>query len=125
MTGAVNAFFGGKGGASDVTPNAVNWGNVSGTDFAANANQTISGITSSITISLSISGNDDSETISYRIDSGSYVGYTIPFSVSNGQTLNFGVAVLPLTTAGGTVTVRNDSAGSVTLDTFTYSVGSS
>jgi hypothetical protein len=117
------AAFAAMGG--DVTPDAVNWADISGTDFAANANQTISGISGSITISLSISGADDFETISYRINSGSYVGYTVPFSVSNGQTLNFAVAVLPSTTAGGTVTVRNDSSGSATLDTFTYSVGSS
>jgi hypothetical protein len=120
MTGAVNAFFGGKGGASDVTPNAVNWGNVSGFSSQANANQTIDGITSSITISITDVGTG--VLTYYRINSGTYTLYTGPFTVSNGQTLNFRCDAFPSTTPTGTITVRNDSSGSATLDTFTYSL---
>lgn len=109
------------GAASDVTPDAVNWANVSGVQPQANANQTINGITSSITISLSYVG--DFPVIEYRINSGSYVSYAAPFSVSNGQTLNFRISVLPLSgPAAGTITVTNDSDSGATLDTFTYSV---
>jgi hypothetical protein len=117
MSGAMNTFFGGR---VDVTPNAVNWANVSGVSPQANANQTIDGITSSISISLT--GMDVNTLAYYRINSGSYVLYTAPFSVSNGQTLNFQMQALPATSPSGTITVRNDSSGSATLDTFTYSL---
>lgn len=107
-------------GGNDVIPDAVNWADVSGVSPQANANQTISGITSSITIS--ILNTDVNAVVNYRINSGSYVAYAAPFSVSNGQTLNFQIEALPSTTPAGTVTVRNDSNGSATLDTFTYSL---
>jgi hypothetical protein len=108
---------------ADVTPDAVNWANISGTDVASNANQTISGISSSISIGLTITGNDDLEIIAYRINSGSYVTYSAPFNVSNGDTLNFQVSTV-ISAAAGSVTVTNESAGGVTLDSFTYSVAS-
>lgn len=111
--------------ARDVTPDAVNWANVSGASPQANANQTISGITSSISISLSLSGTSgEAIFLDYRINSGSYVTYSTPFSVSNGDTLNFRVSTISGGAGAGTVTVTNDSSGSATLDTFTYNMSS-
>jgi hypothetical protein len=109
---------------ADVTPDAVDWADISGTDIASNSNQTISGIFSSISIGLTITGNDDLEIIEYRINSGSYVTYSAPFNVSNGDTLNFQVSTV-LSSAAGSVTVTNQSAGGATLDSFAYNVASS
>jgi hypothetical protein len=115
------AAFGAMGAPADVTPNAVNWADISSaTSPAANANQTIDGCSTSITISITNSG---SGIVEYRLDSGSYVTYTVPFSVDalTGQTLNWQVSAV----AGqvtGTITVINDSDSSTTLDTFTYDV---
>lgn len=114
------AAFAALGAGADVTPNAVDWANVSGASPQANANQTISGIDVSITISLSDSGGFSG--FEYRLDSGSYVTYSVPFSVNDGQTLNFRVPGLIPGTNAGTITVVNDSDASTTLDTFTYSV---
>lgn len=107
---------------ADVTPNAVDWADIAGVDSVANANQTIDGISSSITISIVDSAGS---LTNYRIDSGSYILYTAPFTISNGQTLNFRVDAIPFSASVGTITVRNDSAASATLDTFTYEVTSS
>jgi hypothetical protein len=109
-------------GNQDVTPNAVNWANVSGASPQANANQTVDGCSRSITISASASGGNTS--LYYRIASGSYVFYSAPFSINAlaGQALNWRVNCVVPGSAAGTVTVTNDSDGSATLDTFTYSV---
>ncbi len=104
----------------DVTPDAVNWANITATTQGANANQTISGIHSSITLGITYS--DGLYQIEYRINSGTYIGAGSggTFSVSNGQTVNFraiwnGVDVV----SHDDVTVTNQSApGTPTLDTF-------
>lgn len=111
----------GIAGGGDVTPNAVNWANISSaTSPAANANQTVDGCSRSITISAANSGSGFLE---YRLDSGSYVTYSAPFSVNAlaGQTLNWRVSAFAGTVTG-TITVTNDSDSSTTLDTFTYDV---
>lgn len=105
----------------DVTPNAVNWANISSASSpAANANQTVNGCSRSITISAANSGSGFLE---YRLDSGSYVTYSAPFSVNAlaGQTLNWRISAFAGTVTG-TITVTNDSDSSTTLDTFTYDV---
>ena len=109
-------------GDQDVTPNAVNWANISSASSpAANANQTVNGCSRSITISAANSG---SGILSYRLDSGSSTPYSAPFSVdaAGGQTLNWQVAATLGNTVTGTITVTNDSDSSTTLDTFTYDV---
>jgi hypothetical protein len=108
-------------GNQDVTPNAVNWANISSASSpAANANQTVNGCSRSITISAANSGSGFLE---YRLDSGSYVIYSAPFSVNAlaGQTLNWRISAFAGTVTG-TITVTNDSDASTTLDTFTYDV---
>ena len=110
----------------DVTPNAVNWANISsGTASGVNANQTVNGCGTSITLSVAVSGASPTPpVVEYSLDGGGYVTYSTPFSVdaATGQTLNFRVTGLTPGTNTGTVTVTNDSDGSATLDTFTYSV---
>lgn len=109
----------------DVIPDAVNWANVSGASPQANANQSITGITSTISISLALSGTSgEAIFLKYRINSGTYVTYSTPFSVSVGDTLNFQVSTIAGGAGAGTVTVTNDSSGSATLDTFTYNMSS-
>lgn len=109
---------------SDVTPNSVNWGNLSdligGQD--ANSNQTISGIDT--TISLKYSRSGDSITLKYRKNSGSYITLSpgSTFTVSNGDTVNFQGETTNTSTRSGTITVINASDGDTTLDTFTYSL---
>ena len=107
--------------SGDVTPNAVNWTDISSASSpAANANQTVNGCSRSITISAANSGFGFLE---YRLDSGSYVTYSAPFSVNAlaGQTLNWRISAFAGTVTG-TITVTNDSDASTTLDTFTYDV---
>jgi hypothetical protein len=121
MTGAVNFSFGGKSSAPDVTPNAVDWGNISGATSGTNANQTISGTSGNITISRTYVGAAE---ISYSLAGAAFTPYTAPFSVNGlaGQTLRWQATTDGGIPASGTVTVRNDSAGGATLDTFTVSL---
>lgn len=110
------ATLGSAGGGFDVTPNAVNWADISGATPQSNANQTISGIDATISISL---GKTGSGILTYDLNGAGFTAYSGAFNVTNGQTLRF-----QLSGAGtsGTVTVTNDSDGSTTLDTFTYSL---
>ncbi|MEH6743912.1 hypothetical protein [Hyphomonas sp.] len=111
-----------SGTPADLTPNAVDWANISsGSSPAANANQTINGCNQPITISAVNSGTS---LLSYSLDSGSYTSYTGPFSVDavTGQTLNWQIAAAGVGEETGGITVINDSDSGVTLDTFTYSV---
>ena len=111
-------------GPSDVTPDSVNWGNLSdligGQD--SNSNQTISGIDTTISLKYSLSG--DSITLKYRKNSGSYVTLSpgSTFTVSNGDTVNFQGETTNTSTRSGTITVINASDSDATLDTFTYSL---
>jgi hypothetical protein len=115
------AVFGALSSATaDVTPNAVNWADISGTSGpgSVNANQTINGIDTTITISASNSGPG---TLLYDLNGAGFVAYTAPFGVTNGQTLRWQITS-DLGEVNGTITVTNDSDSSTTLDTFTYSV---
>lgn len=108
--------------SGDVTPNAVNWANVSGASPQANANQTVDGCSKSITLSATNSG---SGALKYSLDGGAFTSYLSPFSVdaAAGQTLRWQV-VAAIGSQSGTVTVKNDSDGGTTLDTFNYTVTS-
>lgn len=102
-------------GGADLTPDAVNWADTSTTNPQSNANQTITGIDAPITISTTNSGIG---ALLYDLNGAGFTSYSAPFSVSNGQTLRW-----QLSGAGaGTITVKNDSTGGTTLDTFTYSL---
>lgn len=107
-----------------VTPNPVNWTNLSdtgfGTDVTGNS-QTISGISSSITILMGFTGDLSDVTLFYRINGGSWLSWIdgTSFSISNGQNLAFHAIG---GTTNGTATVSNFSDGGVALDTFTISL---
>ena len=109
--------------AADVTPNAVNWGNITGVLSGTNANQTLNGTSASITISVTKSPIFDVGIIEYDLNGAGFVEYTAPFVVDSvtGQTLRFQVST-DLGAAAATVTVKNDTDGGATLDTFTYNL---
>jgi len=123
----------------DVTPDAVNWTDVSSTSGTATTiGQLITGISSSITLRLNVSGNG-ADTIQYgtnstnstpatftTIGSGTpFTGNTSTFNISNNTWLFFrllrGTQSLCILT---TVTVTNTSDSNATLDTFTVKMGS-
>lgn len=118
------AAFAGMSAAPDVTPNAVNWANITGATSGSNANQTLSGTSVSITVSVSKSPAIDVGIIEYSLAGGAFTTYSAPFVVDSvtGQTLRFQVSTDPGIPASATVTVTNNTDGSVTLDTFTYSL---
>lgn len=110
-------FYSASSGGTDVTPNAINWGNVSGDISGSNSNQTFGGIDTNITVSWSYSGTG-SVTVLGVVNNGSGAGS--PVSIANGDTLRFSVSSGGA--ASGTVTVVNVSDSSTTLDTFTVSM---
>lgn len=107
---------------SGVTPDAVNWANISGAVPVGNANQTFSGLSTAITLRFDfISGGT---LLWYSKNNASLVEITpgtTTVSVSNGDTLKFSAG-----TEGdaldGTVAVVNTSDGDTVLDTFTVYV---
>lgn len=108
----------------DVTPNSVNWGNLSNdvTGVDNNSNQTISGIDTTISLKYSISGS--SITVKYSKNNGGYITLSpgSTFSVSSGDTVKWQGSTSASTTRSGTITVINASDSDDTLDTFTYSL---
>ena len=110
--------------ASDVTPDAVNWASFSDYDpvFAsgANASQTITGISTAITLRFEDSNSGSAYQYQYVKNGASPVffapGDTV--SMSSGDTLYFMVANSFSIT--GTISVYNDSDGGALLDQFNY-----
>jgi hypothetical protein len=114
----INSYaFGGGGG--DVTPDPVDWPDVTFTIIGETESQTISGITSSITISIGCEYCGDGGVLYYSLNGGSFVQYTAPFSVSNGQTLTWSVEDLPFS-GSHIINVINDSDGGAILDAITF-----
>lgn len=107
----------------DVTPAAVNWVDTTGTTvLLVSANQTITGIDTSITLKLNFTTTNGAGTLEYRINGVTYVAVTSgdTFSINLNDTLNF------RTSRGGrpdtiTVTIINVSDSNTTLDTYTAS----
>ena len=128
---------------SDVTPNSVNWGNISYSGTAPLENVTITskqitGINQTITLKLTYSNNDGSD-IYYRIAANGNndntgvsdatwfgMGYILvadngQFTVNNNDYVEF--TIYPNGTYGGfvpqfTVTVTNVTDSNTVLDTF-------
>lgn len=115
------AAFAGMSAAPDVTPNAVNWGNITGATSGSNANQTLSGTSLSITVSLSLSAPGSFE---YSLAGGAFEAYVAPFVVDSvtGQTLRWQCSTDPGIPISGTATVTNDTDAGATLDTFTFNL---
>lgn len=123
--------FGGDGGGTDVTPDAIDFIDISDSGFTASAFTnvvTISGIDATITLRLTLtSAMSGFRTVDvYR--AGTYVttgssGATLDVTVTNGQTLQYAFTnAQDNSTWSGTATVSNVADGGVTLDTFTYTL---
>jgi hypothetical protein len=124
VTGALIAWLGGTaayGAAGVVVPSPPPaWTNIFGSDYGATNSQTISGITTPITVSLANSG---SGALLYILN-GYQTPYTGSFTVHAGDILAFGIAVGNAVQSGA-ITVTNVSNGSATLATIGYVVRSS
>lgn len=126
----------GIGGGTDVTPDAVNWGNITKTGQTGWENnsasaQTITGIDTVITLKASWTSTASSNKAKgYWVKNGAGAGAPVltPAYVTavSGDVLYFIVTDGYANPAGsadnGTVTVTNESDGGASLDTFTYSV---
>lgn len=116
----------GGGGGSDQTPAAVNWANISGSVFASNASQTISGINVPIVLRATISGavgagsprvlSNSLNSNTCDLDNGAFFDVTI----TNGQSIAF--SALADGARSCTVTITNQSDAGAVLDTFTVSM---
>jgi len=127
------------GGGGDVTPNAVNWADISyngDTGLFAYSERQINGINSNISLKIQISTIGLSE-LYYFVSSSagsivsgdgslsqdpSFLSMTLisnngTISVSNGQYITFGTNPSGFDTL--TVTVKNQTDGDAVLDTFT------
>ena len=123
---------------TDVTPNAIDWPNVSlsttsNTGSATGTSRTLSGITSNMGLRIEVtgySGNLTSGTLTLLRNGSSagsvtLTGGSFEATVSNGDALSFqvsGTTASGIRSGSATVTVKNISlSGSPTLDTFTAS----
>ena len=107
----------------DLTPN-VFWASTSGAQLnVANATAiTFSGLTKTITISLSISGTGGVSSMRYN-KNGANSTYSTPFTVVNGDILKVGVvgpSANPIS-GSGNITVTN-TTDSYVIDTIPYTV---
>lgn len=114
------------GGGSDVTPNAVNWGDIVGDPGATNGAQTISGIDTTITLQVNFTEPRDNYTLEALVNGSSAAGPsnspgTLTFDVTNNDSVNFRASTNG-DARDGVVTVINTSDGNATLDTFTLEV---
>ncbi len=116
-------------GGSDVTPSAVNWGNITVTDeysgVEENSPVTLAAIDATIQLRVVLGGGDGKVA---WIKNGVAQGYTsvsATVSAQVGDQLAVRISARPTpATSGnyisGTATVYNDSDGAAVLDTFTY-----
>ena len=139
----IGNIFGTTGwaGGGDVTPNPTpNWANVTdpSTQSATVAVQQIQGITS--TINLEVSRSGDVFKIYYKIDNSApawtnggpgdpnptwtqITSFPVIINVSNNQYVSFGCRPsINLQNATSTITVKNNSDSAIILDTFTATV---
>lgn len=84
---------------------------------AANSDITINFGSGTRQISMS-----SSQPLNYRINSGSWIGYSTPFNINHGQTLGWQFAASGLVSST-LVTVTDATTGAV-IDTFNVSAGS-
>lgn len=115
-----------RGIPPDVTPNAVNWADMSATsDFTVigeNGNQTISGIDINISLRVSWSGTPLTYVSIIVNGSSSFITNGSTKTVSPGDTVRFQAGYGSIGTAIGTFTITNASDGEAVLDTFNYSL---
>ncbi len=117
MTGAILASLaGGGGGGSDVTPAPLDWTDAFGDIIAHTNSQTITGITTPISLAAGASGGGN---LHYSLNGGS-AGYLGAFAVAAGNTLIWSILNTGTAAVSGTVTITNVSDGGATLDSFNY-----
>ena len=109
----------GGGGGGDVTPNAVNWADVSGDQSAM---LQITGITSTITLQVAYSGNNINQKYSVQstasFGTGTAIANNGTFTISNNQYLGFSCQSPYPYYNTDTFTITNVSDGNAVLDTF-------
>ena len=109
-------------GTSDVTPNALNWGNIVTANSNANTNsQTVTGINTAITLRVDFDEDRDNYTLQANVN-GTLVGNAVSspgnfsFSVSNNDVVYF--RAVGGETRDSTADVTNTSDGGATIDSF-------
>lgn len=122
------------GGGADVTPAAVNWGDITITSSyaemennAASA-QTISAIDATISLKATLSGDGSVGWSKNGAEVSSFSSGSATVNVNSGDVLYVAVTTfsnwpVPPTSGqyvSGTVTVTNESDGAAILDTFAY-----
>jgi hypothetical protein len=113
VSGAVLSLAGaGAAGGGSGTAGAISWTNIYSQSGGATNEQTLSGITGSLTITATNSGDDS--TLYYTLNGVSSL-YTGAFQWPNGQALSW-YLIAP---GVGTVTVSGPSG---VLDSFSYSI---
>lgn len=114
-----------EAGSQDVTPDAIDWANISGADVANTTDETVTGIYNTINLYYDIVNNGAAPIVYYRIDSGTWqflnAGSTNTFTVSNNQTVGWQV-VASFGTVNSTITVKNASDAGATIDAFNANV---
>lgn len=112
------------GSTSDVTPNPVNWPDVSVTypDIPTTINQTISGINVPINLfwSCSYCGDGGESDIQISINNGAWtsIAQNTNFSISNNDTLKFRCDGFGPSGGSIVLDVKNNSDGDTLLDNF-------
>lgn len=113
---------GGGGGGTDVTPNAVNWNNISTAGSSGSTNNvTITGIDTSITLEASFTRDDEAYTLraivnEVIVDGPDSAPGTLTFAVTNGDVIRFEASGGQ--TRDSVATVTNVSDNNTVLDTF-------
>ena len=113
------------GAGADVVPNDISWGNITGVGSGQNANQTISGINTTITLSMQNSTSPSALLAVYV--NNSYVtantsGETTTFTVNNNDTIYFSASANFGEAPSGSATIRNVSNSNNTLNTFSINI---
>lgn len=115
---------GGGGGGGDVTPGALNFGSLTGSGTGYSGTDTITSITTSITLSFVTTADSGTLVLQYSKNGGA-PQYATPVSVVSGDTLYF-IGSNPSsgfgTAATGTIDVVNDTDSSTVLTTFSFNV---
>jgi len=136
MSTAVIQSTGLAAGGGDVTPDAVNWGNLiavggAGSGYAANSEQAITGINSPIQLRATWTSSSSSPARGAWARNGvpltDYLASPVSVNTSiSGDVLSFMMTSLNTEGVGnydtGTVTVTNESDGGASLDTFTFAI---
>lgn len=111
--------------STDVTPNALNWNNISTSASSGSTNtQTISGINTTITLRVTYTRDDEAYTLVTYVNGTSVGGAQAPsnytFNVSNGDTVYF--FAVGGETRDSSASVSNVSDSNAALDSFGISL---